>query len=232
MRHLTVCLLLLAACAPPSMRVPGPLGPVGRAVRPLPAPRATPEPPAPEPERRDRKADEAFREAVVDAAHRYLKGSLDGFRDDCSGFASAVYTRAGSPIEGGARHMYETLSERGWVHHRRRPELGDLVFFDDTYDADRDGRVDDPLTHVAVVIDIADDGTLTLAHGGTGVGRTTTWMNLEHPSDRKGPAGEAWNNWLRRAKDGDPKGTKYLTGELWAGFATLHPVDDARTASR
>jgi hypothetical protein len=224
-------LLLLAACAPRALRVPGPLGPVGRSVRPLPV-REDPIAPPP-PERHDRRRQEAFVDAVVDAAHHYLTGDLDGFRDDCSGFAAAVYTRAGAPIEGGARHLYETLSERGWVHHRKHPELGDLVFFDDTYDANRDGKVNDPLTHVAVVVDLATDGTITMAHGGTGVGRTTTWMNLEHPSERKGPNDERWNNYLRRAKDSDPKGTKYLTGELWAGFATLQPqcVDD-RTASR
>lgn len=218
-------LVLLVGCSPAVLRVPGALGPVGRTVRPLPErpePQAVPPPPEP---RRDRREQDAFEQAVVDAAHRYLKGPLDGFRDDCTGFAAAVYTRAGSPVEGGARNLYETLSARGWVHHRKRPELGDLVFFDDTFDANRDGRVNDPLTHVAVVIERKDDGTLILAHGGTGVGRTTTWMNLEHPSERKGPDGEPWNNWLRRAKDSDPRGTKYLTGELWAGFATLHPTD-------
>ncbi len=223
-------LLLLAACAPRALRVPGPLGPVGRSVRPLPI---RPEAPAEAPDRRERKARDTFVDAVVSAAHHYLKGDLDGFRDDCSGFAAAVYARAGAPISGSVRHLHETLSERGWVHHRRHPSLGDLVFFDDTWDANRDGKVNDPLTHVAVVVDLADDGTVTMAHGGTGAGRTLTWMNLDHPSEREGPRGEQWNHYLRRAKDADPRGTKYLTGELWAGFATLRPeCVDRRTAAR
>jgi hypothetical protein len=226
------CLLLLlsVACAPRALRVPGPLGPVGRTVRPLPERPDPVKPPAPQ-SPRDRRQEQDFREAIVASAEHFLKGSLGGYRDDCSGFASAVYDRVGISISGSVRTLWELASEQGTIHHRKHPELGDLVFFDDTFDKDRDGRVNDPLTHVAVVVGVADDGTITMAHGGTGVGRTTTWMNLEHPSERKGPEGEPWNNYLRRAKDSDPKGTKYLTGELWVGFATLRPTPDDRTAS-
>ena len=41
------------------------------------------------------------------------------------------------------------------VHHRKVPRPGDLAFFDDTYDANHDGRTNDPLTHVAVVLSVA-----------------------------------------------------------------------------
>ncbi|MCB9688471.1 MAG: CHAP domain-containing protein [Alphaproteobacteria bacterium] len=214
--------LLLIGCAPKVPRVPGPLGAVGRqphVIEPIEAP--TVAPPEVEPPPRRARPD-AFQQSVVSAARRYLEVRPEGFRDDCSGYVSAVFDRAGVRLTGGTRDMYALAEEQHLLHHRKEPRPGDLAFFDDTYDANRDGRTNDPLTHVAVVLEVDDDGTIHLAHGGTGRGRTTLTMNLYRPDERS-DGDHVLNDWLRRQKPGDPSNTHYFAGELWRAFATVDP---------
>ncbi|HMV66227.1 MAG TPA: CHAP domain-containing protein, partial [Myxococcota bacterium] len=101
---------------------------------------------------------------------------------------------------------------------------GDLAFFDDTYDRDGDGRTNDPLTHVGVVLSVDAAGTIVVAHGGTSRGRTTLRMNLLHPHDAADAHGDTINDPLRARRSGDPAGTRYLAAELWRGFATVPPA--------
>lgn len=57
---------------------------------------------------------------------------------------------------------------------------GDILFFRDTYDRNRDGRFNDGLTHVAVVEEVLPDGTVVYIHrGGSGVARGR--LNLASP---------------------------------------------------
>lgn len=216
-------LLALCACASHVPRIPGPLGPVGRAPVPLPLERTIDR----ELEQKDRDLPrerlDDWQEAVVEAARHWLDSTPRGFRDDCSGFVMAVLDRAGMPMSGSTRTFYGWAEDEGLLHRRKDPRPGDLAFFDDTYDRDRDGRTDDPLSHIAVVLSVDPDGTITLAHGGTSRGRTTLTMNLHHPDERADEDGKELNDWLRAEKGSDPPGTKYLAGELWRAFATLEP---------
>lgn len=231
-RTLLPLLLLAAACAPKVPRMPGPLSSVGRdappvaVLRPLEVLEAVE--PLPAPERRRRDPELGGR--IAAAAEHYLEHRPHGFRDDCSGFVSAALDRAGLPLQGSTRSLWETLQDAGRTHRRKRPELGDLAFFDNTYDRDRDGRFDDELTHIGVVIAVDDDDTITIAHAGTSKGRTTLTMNLREPDVRRTDDGTVRNDYLRRRSDRDPKGAVYLAGELWRGFATLD--DDALADGR
>lgn len=220
-------LLLLVGCAPKAPRIPGPLAVVGRAPLPPPTLQEWVEPPAPEPRRR---RDDPYGEAVADAARHWLDHSPRGFRDDCSGFVMAVLDRVGTPLSGSTATFWELAEAQGATHRRKVPAPGDLAFFDDTYDRNRNGRNDDPLSHVAVVLSVEDDGTIRLAHGGTSRGRTTLTMNLHRPHDRTDDQGRVINDWLRAERASDPPGTKHLAGELWRGFATLRPDGIAETA--
>ncbi len=132
----------------------------------------------------------------------------------------AVYDRAGFPLSGSSASLWEDAKARGDTHKRKRPDVGDLAFFDNTYDRNKNGRRDDPLTHVGVVIAVDDSGTITLGHGGTSKGRTTLTMNLHHPSERTGPEGAVYNDWLRGRRKGDGPNGKYLAGELFRGFVS------------
>lgn len=158
---------------------------------------------------------------MVQAAEHYLRARPA--RDDCSGYVCAVFTRAGLPLRGNSQSLWEDARAAGLTHKRKRPRVGDLAFFDNTYDRNRNGRWDDELTHVAIVLAVEDDGTILLAHGGTSKGRTTMVMNLQERDTHRREDGKELNSYLRARKKGDPRSWKYLSGQLWRGFATLSP---------
>ena len=87
------------------------------------------------------------------------------YRFDCSGVTRAIYARAGFPLggrpsfrgENDVSVLYRHVRESGSLR-RSDPLVGDLVFFDDTYDRNGDGVRNDPLSHVGVVEDVLDDG--------------------------------------------------------------------------
>lgn len=142
-----------------------------------------------------------------------------GFRDDCSGFVEAVLARVGVPMRGSTRTFWQAADRLGWLHRKRFPRVGDLAFFDDTWDRNGNGERDDELSHVAIVLEVRDDGTIVLAHAGTSAGRSRFAMNLFSPHDRYDDDGTRINDALRRSGDGSSRGT--LAGELLRGFATL-----------
>jgi hypothetical protein len=191
------------------------LHPVGVVRAPVPASERTP------PERTPRRTPDLGAE-IAEAAAYYLSHRPKGFRDDCSGFVSAALARVGLDRSGSTASLWEAAQQEGLTHHRKDPSPGDVAFFDDTYDRDHDGKWNDPLSHVAVVLEVARDGAILLAHGGTSQGRTTLHMNLRRPHDRTDPdTGEVVNDYLRRKTTHDPPGAKYLSAELWRGFATF-----------
>ena len=141
------------------------------------------------------------------------------YREDCSGFVAAVYGGAGRYLTGSSEDMHERARAAGVLHHRRVPEVGDVAFFDDTYDRNGNGRRDDPLSHVAVVEAVADDGTVVLVHyGSKGVARIT--MDLRDPHTHYDQAGVLRNSILRTEGKGER-----LTGELFKAWGSLWKVD-------
>jgi hypothetical protein len=159
--------------------------------------------------------------------------------DDCSGLMHLAYWRPGlslmpedpRPGENGVAAIYRKARELGVLRERPRP--GDLVFFQDTYDRNRDGRRNDGLTHIGVVERVSQDGLVTFVHrAGGGVKRSR--LHLYRPDVRKDGKGRVLNDWLRRA---DRRGPSQLTGELVVGFAAVDerwvippPVKTARRA--
>jgi hypothetical protein len=81
---------------------------------------------------------------------------------------------------------------------------------------------------VGVVEKVARDGTITFVHRGSkGVARAR--MNLRHPTlHRARGGGVVANDYLRRASRGS---RAYLTGELFAGFASPGPLARAARAA-
>jgi hypothetical protein len=214
-RNLLAC-LLLTGCAS-TLRIPGPLGSLGEGERP--GAWTT----------QDDASAQADRgqapEGVIEAANYYLKHAPDGQPDDCSGFVCAVYARVGVPLDGNSQALWESALLAGATHRRRLPEVGDIVFFDNTYDRNRNRRLDDELTHVAIVLSVDRDGNILMAHGGTSKGRTTLRMNLRAPDQHVDPSGVVLNDYLRAMHTSDPSETRYLSGELWRGFAMVSEAD-------
>ncbi|MCP4504436.1 MAG: C40 family peptidase [Deltaproteobacteria bacterium] len=153
--------------------------------------------------------------------------TVDGkrFRSDCSGTTRAIYASAGFPLGGTALSasendtsiLFRYVKENGSLR-RSVPVVGDLVFFDNTYDKNRNGRRDDVLTHIGVIEKILDDGTIVFVHK-IGAGILRYRMNLEHPSQRRDKnSGSTLNHYLRRASGGQKAKT---TAELFTGFGTV-----------
>jgi hypothetical protein len=143
------------------------------------------------------------------------------YRFDCSGVAAGIYARAGVPLaaDGQApdtRTLFALVQKNGSLR-RHDPLPGDLVFFDDTWDENGNGRIDDPLSHVGVVERVEDDGTVVFVqHAGGRVVRAR--VNPEHPHERVDEQGRTQNHWLRSAVGARPAKT---TGELFVAFGTL-----------
>lgn len=178
------------------------------------------------------------RTKVVDVA-RALVGSkrveVNGkrFGDDCTGLVRGAYSQlgvdlmsAGQPQDNGVTAIWRFTAQHGRLYDGGRPVAGDLVFFRETYDLNRDGAVNDGLTHIGLVDDVEGDGTVIVIHRvARGVVRYR--MNLTNPSQAKDATGKVINDGLRLPGAGSPQ---RLTGELFVSFGTLLPNE--RVAAR
>ncbi len=162
----------------------------------------------------------AHSEAVARQARLAVRdGGIDGFREDCSGFVSAIYTAAGIAMDGRVVTLWEASWRANLIHHEPIPAIGDLAFFANTWDRNGNGRFDDDLTHIAVVVDVEEDGTVWMAHHGSK--RAMIRMNLLDP-------GRERSNSVLRLDEGGPLGLT-RTSQLWVGFAGVDPDLDWRT---
>jgi surface antigen len=138
-------------------------------------------------------------------------------------YVAAVYAANEVDVGPEAKHsiaeLFRRAQDQGQVYHTSRPAVGDLAFFHNTFDRNRDGRNNDWYTHVALVESVAADGTITLlSYLGGKVDRS--FMNLEAPT-LASREGSVVNSRLRRESDRDPAYTEYLAGKLFAGFGSL-----------
>jgi len=144
------------------------------------------------------------------------------FNGDCVGFVRLVYAENGIDLyrmrgrssASGVETVFEYVRHFGSIH-QDSPRPGDLVFFHDTYDRNRDGLVNDGLTHIGIVKGVESDGTVEVIHRvQRGVVRYR--MNIAHPLDRTRD-GRVINDYLRRDHDGH----SVTAGELFAAYATV-----------
>jgi peptidoglycan DL-endopeptidase CwlO len=230
---LVLCCCLAAGCATgaPVGGRSSVLAAQHRAFTPPAAPRAIPATPAPPAAvARAQPLSHEARTKVVAAARSQLGRKqvvLDGRKwpSDCTGLVRAAFSTLEVDLLGDARAGDNAVTairryvlRHGRVYQSGRPMPGDLVFFKETYDLNRDGRHNDGLTHVGVVEDVDGAGTVTVIHlVSSGVVRYR--MNLTHPTLRKDPAtGAVLNDVLRSP---GPGRREVLTGQLFAGYATL-----------
>jgi hypothetical protein len=162
--------------------------------------------------------------SVLGATELVVKGRR--FNWDCTGTVLAIYWYAGIDLArdfgrysgGGVSRLYRTLKDASLLYTTREPILGDLVFWDDTYDADGDGAWDDPLTHVGMVMETAPDGTISYVHLNYRKGIVIERMNLREPDvHQRVKGGEATivNSPLRMAAAGKAHPDRWLAGQLY-----------------
>lgn len=158
------------------------------------------------------------------------------YRMDCSGVARGIYAKAGFPlgfvpVDGKSvndtRVLFELVRRTGSLR-RSSPLPGDLAFFDDTYDQNGNGLIDDPLSHVAIVEKIEGDGAVVLVHRiGSAIVRAR--MTLARPHERHDDKGRPLNHFLRAARAGNVAKT---TAELFVAFGSLPLNERSQVALR
>jgi probable lipoprotein NlpC len=151
------------------------------------------------------------------------------FTFDCSGLARGVYFSQGvdlydglGELDGGngVGRIYGHIVRHGRIHYGPTVHPGDLVFFHNTWDFNRDDHFNDPLTHVGVVEQIESDGTVVFVSRVAG-GIERFRMNLRIPDTHRTSDGRVLNDFMRKKGFRDPEATRYLTGQLFAAFGTL-----------
>ena len=126
----------------------------------------------------------------IGADQLFVGGTQYNF--DCTGAVLAIYAAAGVNLGGrfadytgnGVARVYQMVVAHGLFYPadpRLLPAPGDLVFFDNTFDSNGDGRWNDELTHVAMVTSASGDGTISYVHTHVRRGVVIEQMNLLHP---------------------------------------------------
>jgi hypothetical protein len=148
---------------------------------------------------------------------------------DCAGVTRAIFLEHGidlyrgalnDPKGNGVRLIYNHVRRHGILHRGPNVSPGDLVFFDNTWDFNGDGKLNDPLTHVGVVERLEPDGTVVfISRVANAVERYR--MNLDQPHVHKTALGRVLNDYIRRKLSTDPDHTVRLTGELFSFYGNL-----------
>ncbi|MCS6296594.1 MAG: hypothetical protein H8K09_10200 [Nitrospira sp.] len=147
---------------------------------------------------------------------------------DCAGVTRAIYLAHGVDLYSGATAdgrtngvglIYNHVRKNGRLHRGPVVQAGDLVFFDNTWDFNGDGLVNDPLTHVGIVEQVEHDGTIVFISRVAGAIERYR-MNVAHPHVHRTADGRLLNDYMRRKHWRDGEHTAYLTGELFAAFGT------------
>ncbi len=174
-----------------------------------------------------RKEEYLKRDAIVEAGMRYLgKSNLadenDVFRNDCSGFVLGLYRLQGYSVtlkrysdRWITENLYRTLYSSGHVYGSISPQKGDLAFFKNTI-PNSGNRV----THVGMVSDVLDDGTVIMVHYGSR-GVSLLRMNLRYPHTHRNGDGELLNDFLRK-DGGASESVDLLSGELFYSYGDLY----------
>ena len=137
-------------------------------------------------------------EKVIEGSYWALGKSQLKVRDkvfnlDCSGTVMAIYYYAGIDLSrdfakysgGGTERIFRYLEEKELLYDTEMPVPGDIIFWDNTYDKNGDGKRNDKLTHVGIVVEVDEEGTITYLHEHYKKGIILETMNLKIPDDQE-----------------------------------------------
>lgn len=151
---------------------------------------------------------------------------VDGrrFNYDCTGTILAAYYSAGYDLAAnfgaytgnGVRRLYLMADDQGRLQRREPLRPGDIIFWDNSYDMNGDGRWNDELTHAGIVVDVAADGRVTYVHHNYRRGVVTATLSPRRPSDSElnSPMRMKSHRW----RESDP----WLSGELYRAHGGLY----------
>jgi hypothetical protein len=184
-------------------------------------------------------------ELLVIASAKTLLGQLPNakvlvkgkqFTLDCIGTVSAIFyhmdidvTKDFDKYSGnGVNRLYMTLKAAGVLHRDKYPRTGDVIVWDNTWDANNDGdRMDDPRTHAGVVLAVDDDGTIHYIHENLYKGVIIEVMNLLQPEVASDAGGKRLNSGMAIATvSGGPKPEHWLSGDVFNVFGDVLRIKD------
>jgi cell wall-associated NlpC family hydrolase len=153
------------------------------------------------------------------------------FTLDCIGTVGAVFWSLSMDVTkdfdlysgNGVNRLYMTLKERNALHTDKYPRPGDVIIWDNTWDADDDGdRVHDPRTHAGIVLAVDEDGTIHYVHENLYKGIVIEVMNLVRPTEARDEQGKLINSGLAIATEtGGPKPAHSLSGDVFNCFGDV-----------
>ena len=167
--------------------------------------------------------------------HIYRNGKQ--YPNDCSGMVRSVFDSVGIDVfaeaanapsgSNGVAIIYHAYKNQSWADIARKPRTGDLIVFNNTYDKNKNKRWDDPLTHVAIVTGIEENGTVVMIHHvNSGIRRYRMNFDKRNISIENGVR---YNNALRVRPASDPDRTKYLTSNLF--YRYIDVIGNSPTSS-
>ena len=153
------------------------------------------------------------------------------FRSDCIGFINYVYYRAGFDLvkaygvgRGGVSSLYDGLLKHHFIFDAKTAEPGDLIFFDNTYDINRNGAWDDPLSHIGIIVGKEKHNTLVYVHFASH-GVEEDHINLYYPNThafrQKDGTLYIINSYLRRNKGEGYEKKEYVASSFYRAFSHI-----------
>jgi surface antigen len=116
-----------------------------------------------------------------------IKVNGRSFSMDCTGVVLGIYWSADIDLQrdfnkhsgNGVTRIYKDLEDRKLLYTTNFPSPGDIIFWDDTYDRNGDGKWNDPFTHMGMVVDVNPNGQIDYIHLNYRKGIVIERMNLE-----------------------------------------------------
>jgi hypothetical protein len=157
------------------------------------------------------------------------------FRLDCIGTVSAIFYSAGIDITkyfykydgGGVKRFYYTLKDNCALYKKTKPEIGDVIFWDNTWDSNNDGKLgNDYMTHVGMIMSIDDDGTINFIHANYVKGIIIEQMNLENPTEYKDKNGKIINSPMYINSSLKVHPDHWLSGDLFNHYGAVLKIKE------
>lgn len=184
---------------------------------------------------------------IVDAAESIIgktRLSFGGteFPYDCSGTILAVYYLAGQDLRpefarqsgNGVLRLYRIAEKYKLISPAKNPLPGDVLFWDNTYDSNKDGKLNDDLTHAGIVVGTGPDGSIRYLHHHVRRGIVVETMNLEKPDiyQETRKSGLVILNAPMRIRESGARPEKWLAGQLYNSYGRLWSLSNAGTKGR
>ena len=176
-------------------------------------------------------------ERILRAADELLRSQnflVSGYRynEDCTGTVLAIYAMAGLHLVdlfprytgNGVQRLYAMAEEHDLLYHSDYPQTGDLIFWDNTYDRNGDGRWNDPLTHVGLVLAVDSGGRIEYLHHDYSQGAVRAQMNLTDPSTHVDARGVVVNSPMRMRSHRHLNPDAWLASHLYRQLGAMHEI--------